>query len=153
MSCSISQNKIHTNRIHKRYCILWKRGSYMEMTYNEALVMPKNYAIVNEDEMTYVDGCWCIERHRWGHNIYFTHSETLIFSTGLGGIADIVSILSVFGGLATKVISKIVSAVAKGAGKMDNGYGVRLRLTFAIPSGVFSLSRSEAKIASKNKVI
>lgn len=28
----------------------------MEMCYDGALVMPKNYAVVNEEEMTYVDG-------------------------------------------------------------------------------------------------
>ena len=28
----------------------------MEMTYDGALVMPKNFAIVDEEEMTYVDG-------------------------------------------------------------------------------------------------
>lgn len=28
----------------------------MEMCYDGALVMPKNYAVVSEDEMTYIDG-------------------------------------------------------------------------------------------------
>ncbi len=28
----------------------------MEMCYDGALIMPKNYAVVNEEEMTYVDG-------------------------------------------------------------------------------------------------
>ena len=28
----------------------------MEMCYDGALVMPKNFAVVNEEEMTYVDG-------------------------------------------------------------------------------------------------
>lgn len=28
----------------------------MEMTYNGTLVMPANYAVVNEEEMTYVEG-------------------------------------------------------------------------------------------------
>ncbi len=30
----------------------------MEMCYDGALVMPKNYAVVNEEEMTYIDGGW-----------------------------------------------------------------------------------------------
>ncbi len=34
----------------------------MEMTYNGTLVMPANYAVVNEEEMTYVDGGWRIKR-------------------------------------------------------------------------------------------
>ena len=28
----------------------------MTMTYDGTMVMPKNYAVVTEDEMTYVDG-------------------------------------------------------------------------------------------------
>lgn len=34
----------------------------MEMCYDGALVMPKNYAVVNEEEMTYVDGGWRFKR-------------------------------------------------------------------------------------------
>lgn len=30
----------------------------MEMTYSGTLMMPANYAVVNEEEMTYVDGGW-----------------------------------------------------------------------------------------------
>ncbi len=30
----------------------------MEMCYDGALVMPKSYALMNEDEMTYVEGGW-----------------------------------------------------------------------------------------------
>ena len=34
----------------------------MEMCYDGALVMPKTYAAVSEDEMTYVEGGWRIKR-------------------------------------------------------------------------------------------
>lgn len=30
----------------------------MEMCYDGALVMPSNYAVMNEEEMTYVEGGW-----------------------------------------------------------------------------------------------
>ena len=30
----------------------------MEICYDGALVMPKNYAVVDEEEMTYVEGGW-----------------------------------------------------------------------------------------------
>ena len=33
-----------------------EREFKMEMCYDGALVMPKNYAVVNEEEMTYVEG-------------------------------------------------------------------------------------------------
>ena len=32
----------------------------MTMTYDGTMVMPKNFAVVTEDEMTYVDGGWNI---------------------------------------------------------------------------------------------
>ena len=31
----------------------------MTMTYDGTMVMPKNFAVVTEDEMTYVDGGIC----------------------------------------------------------------------------------------------
>lgn len=34
----------------------------MEMCYDGALVMPSRYAVMNEDEMTYVEGGWYIPR-------------------------------------------------------------------------------------------
>ena len=37
----------------------------MEICYDGALVMPKNYAVVNEEEMTYVNGGWNIELRRY----------------------------------------------------------------------------------------
>lgn len=120
----------------------------MEMTYNEALVMPKNYAIVNEDEMTYVDGGWCIERHWWGHNIYLTHKETLGLVLGTAASAVIAGLASA--GIAAKILKNIASSL----NRRDKGYGIRVRLTFLVPTGVFSLSRSEEKnTASKNRII
>ena len=36
--------------------IAFGKDSIMEMCYNGTLVMPQNYAVVTEDEMTYVEG-------------------------------------------------------------------------------------------------
>ena len=33
-----------------------KEGTRMEMCYDGALVMPSSYAVMSEDEMTYVEG-------------------------------------------------------------------------------------------------
>ena len=45
----------------------------MEMCYDGTLVMPANYAVVSEDEMTYVDG-----------GFYMTHEDCQIFVMALG---------------------------------------------------------------------
>jgi uncharacterized membrane protein len=125
-----------------------QKGIIKMNTYNNELVMPKNYAVVNEEEMTYVDGGWCIERNWWGYNIYLTHRETvgLVLGTVTGAvIADLFSV-----GIAVKTLTNI----AKSLKSHDNGYGVRVRMTGLTPTGVFSLSRSEEiKTASKNKII
>ncbi len=121
----------------------------MEMTYNEALVMPKNYAVVNEEEMTYVNGGWCIETHWWGCNLYLTHEErrsltnksiaaslkAAIFSSGIG--------------------AAVIAALGSWIWNYDDGNGVKIRLTlYVIPTDISALSRKEEKnIASKNKIV
>ena len=123
----------------------------MEMTYNEALVMPKNYAIVNEDEMTYVDGGWCIERHWWGHNIYLTHSECQALISDCTAVSYSLKLIFTKG---TWLASLALSAVKYMLKFSDDGNGVRIRFTFAVYTGMFSLSRSEEKnTASKNRII
>jgi len=52
-------------------------------TYNE-LVMPKNYAVVNEEEMTYVNGGFDIDVKWWGYYVYLNHSETQVLIQGQG---------------------------------------------------------------------
>lgn len=52
----------------------------MEMCYDGALVMPKNYAVVTEEEMTYVEG---------GGTLKITIKKSTICSAvgALGGVA------------------------------------------------------------------
>lgn len=45
----------------------------IEMCYDATLVMPSSYAVMEEEEMTYVEGGWCIENKLWGYNIFLTH--------------------------------------------------------------------------------
>jgi len=120
----------------------------MEMMYDGALVMPNNYAVVNEEEMTYVNGGWCIETHWWGYNIYLTHSERQLLAVGQT--------------IAGLVLSGVPAVIFKGLYKIfkeyDDGYGIRIRMTGlyaqASITGVYSLTKSQEKnIASKNKVI
>ncbi len=63
---NISVQHIDTNE-YKQYdmilknllCEVYQEGLFkMEMCYDGALVMPKNYAVVNNEEMEYVDGGW-----------------------------------------------------------------------------------------------
>ena len=43
-------------RTNKQMQLRIRKEKQMEMCYNGALVMPSNYAIVNDNEMEYVEG-------------------------------------------------------------------------------------------------
>ena len=91
-------------------------------TYNNELVMPKNYAVVNEEEMTYVDGGASISTKWWGYYVYLSHDETQTFCKASS--------------LASLVISGIPAWV-KGLmwvqrtwfKSKDEGNGIRIRMT------------------------
>ena len=94
----------------------------MEMCYDGTLVMPSSYAVMDEEEMTYVEGGWCIENKLWGYNIYLTHKERQLLSAGQT-IAGIASGLASFG-----VGTAILGAFANIVANYDNGYGVKIRM-------------------------
>ncbi len=125
----------------------------MEMCYEGALVMPSNYAVMSEDEMTYVEGGWCIENKWWGFNIYLTHKERQLFTAGQ-------KIAGLWVGLATYgTAEKFIKLFAGIIARYDDGYGVKIRMTGplkfnAMCTGISSLSKNQEKtIASKNKII
>lgn len=55
----------------------------MEMCYDGALVMPNNYAVVNEEEMTYVDG-----------GAYISHQQVVNIVGTIGACAYEVGVLA-----------------------------------------------------------
>lgn len=124
----------------------------MEMCYDGALIMQKNYSVVTEDEMTYVDGGWCIENKWWGYNIYLTHKERkniTLCQIAAGAITGLASL-----GISSTIINTLAGII----GNYDDGYGVRIRMTGfktnAVITGVYALSKKQQKkIASKNKII
>lgn len=124
----------------------------METNYNGKLVMPANYAVVDDDEMMYVDGGWCIENHWWGCNVYFTKDETILVCTGHKVLSSIAGPVLGWG---SKAISLIYEAVIAYRGRNN---GVRLRVTgiFFNPmvTGVYALSASEEQNkAASNRII
>lgn len=88
----------------------------MEMCYDGALVMPKNYAVVNEEEMTYVEGGIAIINGLVGGAINLAISAILAgiggFSTKLAnaGLAHIVKIAG--RGAAKATLEKYIKRVA-----------------------------------------
>ena len=125
----------------------------MEMCYDGTLVMPSSYAVMDEEEMTYVEGGWCIENKLWGYNIYLTHKERQLLSVGQT-IAGIASGLASFG-VGTAILGAFENIVAN----YDNGYGVKIRMLgplkiAAVFAGVVPLTKSQQKsFAKRNSVI
>ena len=124
----------------------------MEMCYDGALVMPSSYALMNEDEMSYLNGGWCIENKLWGYNIYLTHRERKKLS-------DCQEVAGLISAAASCGIAPLVLAAVRGIiANHDDGHGVRIRMTGAktkaIITGVYALTKNQEKnIASKNKII
>lgn len=124
----------------------------MEMCYDGTLVMPSSYAVMEEEEMTYVEGGWCIENKLWGYNIFLTHKQRQHLTTGqaIAGFASgLVSL-----GVGTAILGAFVTIVAN----YDNGYGVKIRMLgplkiAAVCAGVVPLTKSQQKsFAKRNDV-
>ena len=67
----------------------------MVMTYNEALVMPSNYAVMDEEEMTYVEGGGTFQTVAY-------HTVSFGINAAFNGL---------FGGGSIKAIGSIIKAV------------------------------------------
>jgi len=93
----------------------------MTMTYDGTMVMPKNYAVVTEDEMTYVDGGYEKEYHLWGIYYTFTHAETkTLINSLIAGAAG-----CTIGGL--YVGTAVFGAYSQIIRNMDEGNGVHIK--------------------------
>ncbi len=68
----------------------------MEMTYDGALVMPSSYAVMDEDEMMYVDGGWSTYRGWNG----WAKVSTMMASVGTWCVSGY-KLAGVAGGIAT----------------------------------------------------
>lgn len=107
----------------------------MEMCYDGALVMPSSYAVMNSEEMTYVDGGVSAKVKWWGIQIKFTgrDAEGLAWAFGVGsGAAWLASELSaptVVGGLAWGAIAAslaLATSVVGGINWLKKGRGFTL---------------------------
>lgn len=84
----------------------------MEMCYDGALVMPNKYAIMNEDEMMYVEGGWTFSASEC-NEIAANWAIAAGAATVVGGIATLlVAIFSVGNWVATAIAGCIAVVIA-----------------------------------------
>ena len=75
----------------------------MTMTYDGTMVMPKNYAVVTEDEMTYVEGGGTLK-----YSVSFRFTDALCQAAYAGGISTVI-------GTITACVSAALGATGIGA--------------------------------------
>lgn len=87
----------------------------MEMTYDGALVMPSNFAVVEEEEMTYLDGGVFVSKNKCieglayaGLNPYTVIAIALTYALA----KKLINAVKKVGGLATWAVSTILSFAA-----------------------------------------
>lgn len=85
----------------------------MTMTYDGTMVMPKNYAVVTEDEMTYVDG---------GGTVNITFSRDFLRDVCTAGLSTVCAIVGgIIGTAGTPLASIVFGAVGAGIGWIVGG--------------------------------
>ena len=89
----------------------------MEMCYDGALVMPSSYAVMNEDEMTYVDGGinkTYTGSQGWAVAAALTGSGTFIYSMA-GGLSKAIILSALSGGPIAWIIAGVTTAALMSA--------------------------------------
>lgn len=81
----------------------------MEMCYNGALVMPSSYAVMDEEEMTYVEGGWKKVTKWYGKGIKLSGKETSQFLSDSSWLA--IPICALYGGFGSKVAGIIAAGI------------------------------------------
>ena len=120
----------------------------MEMYYDGALVMPKNYAVVNEEEMTYVEGGGTFYI-AVGSNSFVIHALSAL---GLGASkwAMTVALDAIGASIATSIELGTAGAGTLVAGAFILAWGgiVSTLVSAAVTYGIQSLKGKTFKIAS-----
>ncbi len=80
----------------------------MEMCYDGTLVMPSSYAVMSEDEMTYVEGGYTVTKNLTGIHLRMSGTETAQFLSDASWAT--VTLCSVLGA-AQPVAGAVVGAV------------------------------------------
>ena len=120
----------------------------MEMTYNGTLMMPANYAVVNEEEMTYVEGGGTAYV-KVGNNSFVIHALA-----ALGGAGSRWAMTAALDAIGVTIATSIELGTA-GAGTLFAGafilaWGgiVSHLVSAAVTYGIYSLRGKKFKVAS-----
>lgn len=111
----------------------------MEMTYDGALVMPSSYAVMDEEEMTYVEGGVSAKCKWWGVQITFSGREAegllwaLTTASGAAWLAAELHAPTVVGGIGWGAIAAsltVALGVVGGVNWLKKGKGFTYHVTW-----------------------
>ena len=104
----------------------------MEMCYNGALVMPSSYAVMCEDEMTYVEGGATVKQDKifpFVYNVYFSNKECKKISDASTPITLISGMLGKYG----PALAAVIGCYSWYIGKKNKGKGVVVKVDLSCP--------------------
>ena len=108
----------------------------MEMCYNSELVMPKNFAVVNAEEMTYVDGGWSLSPEWFGFSVTLTDHEAEVISQASNYAAAAAAACALSGNAVPAAVSVALWSVSGGIGLQNSYYHRGVKVTIRIVGGI-----------------
>lgn len=93
----------------------------MEMCYDGALVMPNNYAVVDEEEMTYVDGGVDASIKWWGVRLSLSEHETDVYCSTLNWCGGGTALAGVISGIPTAGTATLVLGIISAGFWFESG--------------------------------
>ena len=97
----------------------------MEMCYDGALVMPSSYAVMNEEEMSYVEGGFSVSKSVFS---YIVNAAVMAGCVALGGGISVAGLRTVLGSMSMK--KTLISVLVKAIGKLGISAGNALANKF-----------------------
>lgn len=104
----------------------------MEMCYDGALVMPSNFAVVDADEMMYLEGGVKVEvkaNSPFVYYVYFSNKECKKISSSGTPVSLILSMLGKHGPL----LAAVAGCYAWSIGRKNKGKGVKMTVNLSCP--------------------
>lgn len=119
----------------------------MEMCYNEALVMPSSYVVLNEEEMTYVEGGVKVSSWIVGAAIDVGLAALGVWNVSAIGWLMGAGISKLCNGITKKVSSKVIGSILKSK-VLQTGLGSYITSKIGIIGTVLGMTSLGGMIAT-----
>ncbi len=95
----------------------------MDMCYDGALIMPSNYAVMDEEEMIYVEGGVSVKKTSMGYKVVLSAQDCGdLAALAAGGSATMATVSGVLGATGVGIPAVVVTAVLAGVSGVGSAY-------------------------------